>query len=153
MKLFHDFVSGDEMFSDTYKMTLQDRYYTVMGTLIKNPATEASEATELVIDVVCNHRLVEADYTKESFTNSWNGLTKKIDARLRAKDPKAADASQKAVQGLTEAILNAFDNYRFYTGESENPEGMVVPMTHVTRDGESRPVFFFLADGLQDENV
>lgn len=69
------FLSGDEMFSDSYKMKLvDDVIYEVTGTLVNrssdfklegaNPsAEEASDdcdaVTETGVDVVINHRLCE----------------------------------------------------------------------------------------------
>ena len=76
MKIFKDVFSGDELFSDTYKMKLVDEVmWEVYGEHITRTegdiqleganasAEEADEGTDLSsqsgVDIVLNHRLVE----------------------------------------------------------------------------------------------
>lgn len=77
--------TGDEMFSDTYKIKLVDEViYEVTGKLItrklgdvqlagSNPSAEEAdegtdEAVESGVDIVLNHRLCETSFDKKSFT-------------------------------------------------------------------------------------
>lgn len=87
MRIYKDIFTGDEMFSDTYKIKLiDDVLYEVTGKLIQraqgdvqldgaNPSAEEADegtdsAVESGIDVVLNHRLAEsyAFGDKKSFT-------------------------------------------------------------------------------------
>lgn len=87
MRIYKDIFTGDEMFSDSFKMKLiDDVLYEVTGKLISrsqgdvqldgaNPSAEEADegtdaATETGIDVVLNHRLAEsyAFGDKKSFT-------------------------------------------------------------------------------------
>ncbi|OXU30107.1 hypothetical protein TSAR_003783 [Trichomalopsis sarcophagae] len=97
MRIYKDIFTGDEMFSDTYKMKLvDDVIYEVYGRLVQrkageieiagfNPSAEEAdegtdEAVESGVDVVLNHRLQEtyAFGDKKSYTLYLKDYMKKV---------------------------------------------------------------------------
>jgi hypothetical protein len=52
------------------------------------------------------------------------------------------------MQGFAKEILTKFNDFRFYTGESMNPEGMIVLQKY--KEDEITPVFIFFKDGLKE---
>ncbi|KAA2236347.1 hypothetical protein F0L68_41805, partial [Solihabitans fulvus] len=106
MKIYKDIITGDEMFSDTYKMKLVDEViYEVTGRLVTraqgdiqiegfNPSAEEADegtdsAVESGVDIVLNHRLVEtyAFGDKKSYTLYLKDYMKKLVAKLEEKAP------------------------------------------------------------------
>ncbi|KAG7197395.1 hypothetical protein KM043_018499 [Ampulex compressa] len=106
MRIYKDLFTGDEMFSDTYKMKLiDDVLYEVYGRLIIrkahdieiagfNPSAEeddegTDETVESGVDVVLNHRLQEtfAFGDKKSYTLYLKDYMKKLVAKLEETAP------------------------------------------------------------------
>ena len=50
-------------------------------------------------------------------------------------------------------LLKKFKDLQFFTGESMNPDGMVVIGDYKDIDGEERPVLYFPKYGLQEEKL
>merc|ERR1712150_171039 len=104
MKIFKDVFSGDELFSDTYKMKLvDDVVWEVYGKHVSRKlgdvqlegsnasAEEADEGTdeasESGIDLVLNHRLVETGFgTKKDYTVYLKEYMKKVIKHLENND-------------------------------------------------------------------
>lgn len=63
-----------------------------------------------------------------------------------------ADKLVSIQKPLTE-LLKKFKDLTFYTGESMNPDGMVVLGDYKEIDGEERPVFYFPKYGLEEEKL
>merc|ERR1712018_285565 len=140
MKIYKDVFSGDELFSDTYKMSLvKDCLYEVVGKYETRKgdevvlegsnasAEEADEGTEegsvSGVDVVMNHQLVETGFgSKKDFTVYLKEYMKKVVKDLQ-----------------------------FFTGESMDPDAMISMCLYKEVNGEERPVLMFFKHGLREE--
>ncbi|XP_067003948.1 translationally-controlled tumor protein homolog [Anabrus simplex] len=170
MKIYKDIFTGDEMFSDTYKMKLVDEVmYEVYGKLVTrkhgdvqlegfNPsAEEASEGTEEAVesgvDVVLNHRLVEtfAFGDKKSYTAYLKEYMKKLVQRLEEKDPDQVNVFKNNTNKVMKDILGRFKDLQFFTGDSMDIDGMVALLEYRDIDGASVPVLMFFKHGLEEE--
>lgn len=170
MRIYKDIFTGDEMFSDTYKMKLVDEVvYEVYGHLIQrkqgdiqiegaNPsAEEADEGTvenvESGVDIVLNHRLQEtyAFPDKKSYTAYLKDYMKKLVAKLEEKAPDQVDVFKSNMNKVMKDILGRFKELQFFTGESMEIEGMVGLMEYRDIDGQSVPVMMFFKHGLDEE--
>ncbi|KAG5880478.1 hypothetical protein JTB14_026690 [Gonioctena quinquepunctata] len=169
MRIYKDLFTGDEMFSDTYKMKLVDEVlYEVYGKLIQrkdgdiqlegsNPsAEEADEGTdanvESGVDIVLNHRLCEsyAFGDKKSYTLYLKDYMKKLVAKLEETAPDQVEVFKTNMNKVMKDILGRFKELQFFTGESMEIEGMVGLMEY--RDiKESVPVMMFFKHGLEEE--
>ncbi|XP_063985193.1 translationally-controlled tumor protein homolog [Diachasmimorpha longicaudata] len=170
MKIYKDIFTGDEMFSDTYKIKLiDDVLYEVYGKLVTrkageiqiegfNPsAEEADEGTEegveSGVDVVLNHRLAEtyAFGDKKSYTLYLKDFMKKLVAKLEEKSPDQVDVFKTNMNKVMKEILGRFKELQFFTGESMDIDGLVGLMEYREIDGVSTPVLMFFKHGLEEE--
>nr|AUN87841.1 translationally controlled tumor protein [Palaemon carinicauda] len=168
MKVFKDLISGDEMFTDTYKHEIvDDAFYMVVGkntTVTEgdiqldgaNPsAEEADEGTESSavsgIDVVLFMRLQETGFgSKKDYLTYMKEYIKSLKSKL-----EGTPAAEKlpAIQKPLAELLKKFKDLQFFTGESMNPDGMVVIGDYKEVDGEERPVLYFPLLGLEEEKL
>ncbi|XP_065163487.1 LOW QUALITY PROTEIN: translationally-controlled tumor protein homolog [Atheta coriaria] len=170
MRIYKDIYTGDEMFSDTYKIKLVDEVvYEVYGKLIQrkqgdiaidgaNPsAEEADEGTdenvESGVDIVLNHRLMEtyAFGDKKSYTSYLKDYMKKLVATLEEKSPDQVDIFKTNMNKVMKDILGRFKELQFFTGESMEIDGMVGLMEYRDIDGTQVPVMMFFKHGLEEE--
>uniref|UniRef100_A0A1B6F2F2 Translationally-controlled tumor protein homolog n=1 Tax=Cuerna arida TaxID=1464854 RepID=A0A1B6F2F2_9HEMI len=170
MRIYKDLFTGDEMFSDTYKMKLVDEVmYEVYGKLVTrkqgdiqiegfNPsAEEASEGTdeavESGVDVVLNHRLCEtyAFGDKKSYTAYLKDYMKKLVEKLQEDHPDQVDVFKTNTNKVMKDILGRFKDLQFFTGESMDIDGMVALLEYRDIDGDSVPVLMFFKHGLLEE--
>ncbi|CAL1681988.1 unnamed protein product [Lasius platythorax] len=170
MRIYKDLFTGDEMFSDTYKIKLvDDVLYEVYGKLITrksgdvniagfNPsAEEADEGTDEMVesgvDVVLNHRLQEtfAFGDKKSYTLYLKDYMKKLVARLEEKAPDQVDVFKTNMNKVMKDILSRFKELQFFTGSSMDIDGIVGLMEYREIDGDSVPVLMFFKHGLEEE--
>ncbi|XP_012262812.1 translationally-controlled tumor protein homolog [Athalia rosae] len=170
MKIYKDLFTGDEMFSDTYKIKLvDDVVYEVYGKLVTrkagsieiagfNPSAEEAEdatdeAVESGVDVVLNHRLQEtyAFGDKKSYTQYLKEYMKKLVGVLEEKSPDQVEIFKKNMNKVMKDILSRFKELQFFTGESMDIDGIVGMLEYREIDGDSVPVLMFFKHGLQEE--
>ncbi|XP_014205306.1 translationally-controlled tumor protein homolog [Copidosoma floridanum] len=170
MKIYKDIFTGDEMFSDTYKMKLvDDVIYEVYGKVVTrksgdvkidgfNPSAEETEEgtvenVESGVDVVLNHRLCEtyAFGDKKSYTLYLKDYMKKLVAKLEEKSPDQVDIFKTNMNKVMKDILGRFKELQFFTGESMDVDGLVALMEYRDIDGQSVPVLMFFKHGLEEE--
>ncbi|KAL7294625.1 hypothetical protein TKK_0011929 [Trichogramma kaykai] len=170
MRIYKDIFTGDEMFSDTYKIKLvDDVIYEVYGKLIQrkngeieiagfNPSAEEAdegteEAVESGVDVVLNHRLQEsfAFHDKKSYTLYLKDFMKKLVAKLEENSPEEVEVFKKNMNKVMKEILGRFKELQFFTGESMDIDGHVALMEYREIDGQSVPVLMFFKHGLEEE--
>ncbi|XP_071453809.1 translationally-controlled tumor protein homolog [Hetaerina americana] len=170
MRIYKDIFTGDEMFSDTYKMKLvDDVLYEVTGRLVTrkigdvtlegaNPsAEEALEATdegvESGVDVVLNHRLAEtyAFNDKKAYTLYLKDYMKKLVAKLEEKSPGEVESFKSNMSKAMKDIIGRFKDLQFFTGESMDIDGMVALLEYRDIDGDSVPILMFFKHGLDEE--
>lgn len=170
MKVFKDIMTGDEMFTDTYKYEeVEDAFYAVVGRHITvtegnielegaNPSAEefceGTDATSLSgIDVVLFMRLQETGFgSKKDYLMYMKQYLKTLKVKL-GEDSKEAEKLPAIQQPLME-ILKNFKDLQFYSGESMDcAEGMIVLGDYKDVDGEERPVLYFPKYGLLEEKL
>ncbi|CAH0393405.1 unnamed protein product [Bemisia tabaci] len=170
MRIYKDLITGDEMFSDTYKMKLVDEVlYEVYGKYESrkhgeiqldgfNPSAEEAaegtdEATESGVDVVLNHRLCEtfAFGDKKSYTAYLKDYMKKLCSKLEETNPDQVNVFKTNMNKVMKDILGRFKELQFFTGESMDCDGMVALMEYRDIGGESVPVLMFFKHGLLEE--
>ncbi|KAI5640654.1 hypothetical protein NE865_06972 [Phthorimaea operculella] len=170
MRIYKDIITGDEMFSDTYKIKLVDEViYEVTGRLVTrgqgdikiegfNPSAEEAnedtdEAVESGVDIVLNHRLVEtfAFGDKKSYTLYLKDYMKKLVAKLEETAPDQVDVFKTNMNKVMKELLGRFKDLQFFTGESMDCDGMVAMCEYRDIDGVSTPIMMFFKHGLEEE--
>lgn len=120
-------------------------------------AEEAEEgvedATNRVINVVNNGRLQSTSFDKKSFTVYIKGYLKAIKAHLqeKGKSPEYIKNFETKAGAFFKYVSGSFKDWDFYTGESMNPDGMVI-LSNYKSDGTT-PYFVFWKDGLIKEKI
>jgi len=160
--LYSDILTNDEMVSDAYRLKLvDDIVYEVDCTMVKvkagvdidigaNPsAEEADEALEegesLINDVVNSFRLQPTSFDKKAFLTYLKGYMKAIKGQLPT---DRVDAFEKGAQAYAKKIVANFKDFEFFTGESMNPDGMIVLLNY--REDGITPYLTFWKDGLKE---
>merc|ERR1712156_884120 len=169
MKIYIDVFSGDELFSDTYKVTLKDNVmWEVVGkyetrkegeVVLEGANASAEEADEGTdensvsgVDIVLNHRLVETGFgDKKGFTAYLKAYMKKVLGYLEENDRKDEIAEFKSnINNVMKEMMGKFKDLQFYTGESMDPDAMICMLEYKNVDGEERPVLMFFKHGLEE---
>ncbi|XP_072266145.1 translationally-controlled tumor protein [Pyxicephalus adspersus] len=169
MIIFRDVMTGDEMFSDIYKMketndglcfevegkTVSRKEGEIDDSLIGGNASaecqeEGAESTIVSgVDIVLNHKLQETGFTKDSFKQYIKCYMKGIKSYLEKNKPERVKPFMTGAAEKVKELLGNFKNLQFYTGESMNPEGMVGFLDY--REDGVTPFIIFFKDGLEIE--
>ena len=110
-------------------------------------AEDVDDSAENVNDVVDAFRLEETVFDKKGYMTYLKGYIKAIRGKLETADPSKVSAFESAAQGYAKKIFSNFENYRFYQGESMDPEAMVCLLEF--RDNSE--VMIYWKDGLKAE--
>ncbi|XP_023119966.1 translationally-controlled tumor protein homolog [Amphiprion ocellaris] len=169
MIIYKCIITGDEMFSDIYKITEthDGLFIEVEGKTITRTsddiddsllggnasAEEVQESNESSsvsgVDIVLNHKLQETGFEKKSYTAYIKEYMKAVKAKLEETNPEKVDAFKANAPAGVKAIMGNFKNFQFFTGESMNPVGTVGLLDY--RPDEVTPYMIFFKDGLEIE--
>merc|ERR1719500_1441665 len=162
MKIYKDVFSGDELFSDTYPMSLKDNVmYEIVGkyetrkegevVLAGANASEDAQGDDdggddgtavSGIDVVLNHQLVETGFGDKK------GL-KYLEENDRAAEIEEFKAN---INGVMKDLMGRFKDLQFFSGESMDPDAMICMCEYKDIDGKGeKPVLMFFKHGLEEE--
>ncbi|KAI4142265.1 MAG: hypothetical protein L6R39_005009 [Caloplaca ligustica] len=179
MIIYKDIVSGDEIISDTYNLIeKEDAVYEVdckkvtLGSenfdIGANPSAEEAEegvddTSKQVIDVVHGFRLnflgdeasgSRAFGTKKDYMAQLKTYMKKVVAKLKesgADEEKIKSFQSGAQNYYSKHIAPNFKDFDFYTGESMDPDGMVVLLNY--REDGITPFITIWKYGLTEMKV
>ncbi|XP_035507425.1 translationally-controlled tumor protein homolog [Scophthalmus maximus] len=168
MIIYKDLLSGDEMFSNIYKIRELEGgiLLEVEGKRITrteaiddsafgaNPsAEELSEANEAAVssgvDIILNHKLISTLYNKKQYSAYIKKYMKDLKTKLEETNPERVDAFVAGAVGAVKMILGKFKDFEFYTGESMNHDAMVGLLDY--REDGITPIMLFFKDGLEIE--
>merc|ERR1711994_945656 len=169
MKIYEDVFSNDEMFSDTYPIKLvNDCMWEITGKHISRTqddiqlegsnasAEEADEGTDAVsesgLDIVLNHRLCETGFgSKKDYTTYLKDYMKKVVKYLEENDMKdQVDSFKTNITTVMKSLLGKYKDLQFYTGESMDPDAMILMLEYREVDGEEKPIMMAFKHGLRE---
>jgi len=161
MLLYTDIISGDELITDAFDLkVVDDIVYEVDGKLISvkegdvdigaNPSAEEQEESlesneEKIINIIHSNRLSKTTFDKKSYLSYLKDYMKKIAEKL-PEDRK--EAFKSGAQAYAKKVVANFKDFEFYTGETMDPEGMVILVNY--REDGITPYFIFWKDGLKE---
>jgi len=167
MIIYKDIITDDEVVSDAYDLKeIDDIAYEVDCKMItiKEGAVDiganasAEEATEELEDgsvtvnnVVYSFRLQASQFDKKTYLTYLKGYMKAVKAHLQKRKPERVDAFEKGAQAFAKKIVANFKDYEFYTGESMNPDGIVLLLNY--REDGVTPYLTIWRDGLSEMKV
>ncbi|XP_048396502.1 translationally-controlled tumor protein homolog [Stegostoma tigrinum] len=169
MKIYKCIISGDEMFSDIYKIKEGARgiVYEVEGKVISRtegsiddsliggnasqecPVDQTESSTVSGVDIILNHNLKEVGFRKADYRTYIKGYMKHLKNRVQERNPDEVKTFTENAQAVISEILSDFGSYQFFTGESMNGEGMVGLLNY--REDGITPYMVFFKDGLEIE--
>ncbi|KAG9349525.1 hypothetical protein JZ751_027970 [Albula glossodonta] len=178
MIIYKDIITGDEMFSDIYKVKESESgmLIEVEGKMAEHSnsssqticrteefdesligsnasAEQPDEGTEATttsgVDIVINHKLQETSFTKDTYKTYIKDYMKAIKQKLEETNPDRVKPFMSGAQKEIKSILANIKNYQFFTGENMNPEGMVGLLDY--REDGITPYMIFFKDGLEIE--
>jgi len=171
MRIYKDIITGDEMFTDAYKMKLvDDVIYEVYGKHTSrtegdikiegfNPSAEeadegADSVTQSGVDIVMDNRLAETGFSdKKSYTVYLKDYMKKLVSILEERSPDQVEPFKTNMNKVMKDILGRFKELQFFMGESMEATGMIALLEYRDIDGESVPVMMFFKHGLEEEKM
>lgn len=168
MIIFTDIISGDELLSDAYDPKLvDDVVYEADCTMINvkpgadvdigaNPSAEDAEealeeGVETVNNVVYSFRLQQTAFDKKSFVTYIKGYMKAVKAKLAETAPDQIPVFEKGASAYVKKILGSFKDWDFYTGESMDPDAMVVLLNY--REDGVTPYVVIWKHGIKEEKI
>ncbi|RGP77868.1 translationally-controlled tumor [Fusarium longipes] len=170
MIIYKDILTGDELISDSFDLKEVDGIvYEADCAMIEEGGIEvdiganasAEEAAEDLDDtkvkvnnIVSSFRLQSTTFDKKSFLVYLKGYMKAVKAALQEKGASADDvkAFETGAQNwVKNKLLPKFKDFEFYTGESMDPEGMVVLLDY--REDGVTPYTIFWKHGLTEMKV
>ncbi|KAF2828011.1 translationally controlled tumor-associated [Ophiobolus disseminans] len=169
MIIYKDLITDDEIISDSYDIKEIDgvayeadcRKITVGGESFDTGANASAEEAEegaddnleQVIDVVHSFRLNSTGFDKKSYLTYLKGYMKAVKEALKAKGADEAEIKdfESKAQGFAKKIISNFKDYEFFTGESMNPDGMIVLLNY--REDGVTPFVTVWKHGLTEMKV
>lgn len=168
MIIFKDIFSGDELLSDAYDVKLVDNVvYEADCQLVQvrpgadvdigaNPSAEAGDddvedGVETVNNVVYSFRLQQTAFDKKSFLTYIKGYMKAVKAKLAESNPDQVETFEKGAAAYVKKVIGSFKDWEFYTGESMDPDAMIVLMNY-REDGET-PYVAIWKHGVNEEKI
>jgi len=169
MIIYKDVITGDEIISDSYDLKEVDGIvYECDCAMITEGAVNvdtganasAEEAEEGIEDsakqvnnICSSFRLQPTVFEKKDYLTHLKGYMKAVKAALteKAADEETITKFEKGAQAYAKKIVVNFKDYDFYTGESMNPDGMVVLMNY--REDGVTPYVTVWKHGLKEEKV
>lgn len=167
MIIYKDIFSGDELLSDAYNIQEVDgAVYEADCSMVKvggenidigaNPSSEGGDegvddSAEVVNNVVHSFRLQQTAFDKKSFVSYIKGYMKSVKAKLQESNPDAIPDFEKGAQAYVKKILGSFSDWEFFTGESMDPDAMVVMLNY--REDGNTPFVAIWKHGVSEEKI
>lgn len=168
MIIYKDILTGDEMFSDIYKIKETDMMYEVEGKMVTRGGDEiddsliggnasaegGDEGTESSsvsgIDIVLNHKLTEMPgMDKKTFLSYAKDYMKAVKSKLEEDNPGRVEEFMKGAPAEVKKLVGTLKDLQFFCGESQNPDGCM-GFLNFREDGIT-PFMLFFKDGLEKE--
>jgi len=170
MIIFKDILTDDEIISDSYDLKeVGGVVYEADCAMITEGAVQvdiganaSAEETEEQLDdsvqkfnnIVHSFRLQSTQFDKKSYMGYLKGYMKAVKAALQEKGAPAEEISafeSGAQKYVKETLSPNFKDFEFYTGESMNPDGMVVLLNY--REDGITPYVVVWKHGLREMKV
>lgn len=167
MIIYTDVISGDELLSDAYDAKLVDGVvYEADCAMVtvgngdidigaNASAEEAEEAledgAETVNNIVYSFRLQPTQFDKKSFLTYLKSYMKRVKTYLAENDPDSVEAFEKGAQAYAKKIVGSFKDWEFYTGESMDPDAMVVLLNY--REDGTTPFVAVWKHGVKEMKI
>ena len=162
MKVYIDYISGDEFMSDSFPavVSMEDACmevkakYVTKGKEVVNIATDEEEEEDeggvTVIDIQDKFNLQEVQgWTKKDFMTWVRGYLKATTLRLKESNPDREAGFKAGATQLVKLITGKFDEFQIFCGEKMDYDGALCFAYQKEQEDEG-PTFLFFKDGLNE---
>lgn len=163
MKVFIDYISGDEFLSDSFphSITMNEACiearakYVTKGAetvMIATDEEEEEQEGETVVDIVDKFDLQEVQgFTKRDFMLWAKGYLTKVTAKLNdlGKAERVPEFKKGATQ-IVKLIAGQFDEFQIFAGQKNDFEGAFC-FAYQKEQTDEGPTFLFFKDGLREQ--
>ncbi|RDA87275.1 hypothetical protein CP532_1333, partial [Ophiocordyceps camponoti-leonardi (nom. inval.)] len=156
-----DLLTDDEIISDSYELKEVDGIvYEADCAMITEEAVNGGDEDGVedqavkVNNIVHSFRLQSTSFDKKGYLAYLKGYMKAVKTALQEKGAPAdtITAFEKGAQAyVKEKLLPNFKDFEFYTGESMNPDGLVVLLNY--REDGVTPYVIVWKHGLKEMKV
>ena len=165
MKVFIDYISGDEFLSDSFphELTMNDACIEAKAKYITKGSDNVAispededemddEGGETVVDIQDKMGLVEVQgFTKANFMTWAKGYLTKTTASLQERGlAERVPEFKKGATQLVKLIAGQFGEMQLFVGEKEDYDGAMCFAYQKNQEDEG-PTFLFFADGLRQQ--
>ncbi|GAA6009848.1 hypothetical protein JCM11491_000837 [Sporobolomyces phaffii] len=167
MLLYNDLLTGDELISSAYDLKEVDGViYEADAQMVtikegdvdiganasaEEAAEELAEGEQSVNNIVYSFRLTETQFDKKSYLTYLKGYMKAVKAKLQETKPDEVAAFEKGAAAFAKKVVGSIGDWQFFTGESMDPDGMVVLMNY--REDGTTPFLCFWKHGLKETKL
>lgn len=168
MIIYKDLITGDELLSEGYKFNLvDDVVYEVDCEIVEhvdgvidtgaNPSGEGDDVevtndfSKFENNYITTFRLTETLFDLKTYKTFMKAYMKTIKEHLVEKSPDQVETFMKGVTSYSKKIFSDFHNWKFYYGESMNPDGMVVLLNY--REDQTTPYVVIWKHGLTEYKI
>ena len=161
MRVFTDYISGDEFFSDSFPHEIifegacieaKAKYITKGAETVMIATDEEEEEVEgeTVVDIQDKFALNEVQgFSKAEFMTWARGYLAKITARLQESNPDRVADFKKGATQLVKLIAGNFSDMQLFVGEKMDYEGAFC-FAYQKEQTDEGPTFLFFKDGLKE---
>ncbi|RKF80552.1 Translationally-controlled tumor protein-like protein [Golovinomyces cichoracearum] len=164
MIIYKDIITNDEILSDSYLLKEVDgivyecdcAMINLKGPSVNigaNPSAEEAtedldESAQTVNNVVNSFRLQSLSFDKKTYLQHLKSYVKMVKDKMTANGASKEDINNFVTnaQSYVKKIIANFKDYEFYTGESLDPDGMVILLNY--RNDGITPYVTVWKDGL-----
>jgi len=171
MKIFKCAVTGDELFTDAKKVTVEGGFYKVEGrqtsrsnkiddsvfggnASAEEPNEAGAEDSDVQgIDLVLDHHYQSTGFGKKKDYQAYmKTYIKALKEKLNPADTAAFDAE---ILAAFKQAAEWFKDLDFYCSESMDPDGIIVLCKWETPEGKTDevPIFYYYKCGTKEEKV
>ncbi|GFN74082.1 RNA-directed DNA polymerase from mobile element jockey-like [Plakobranchus ocellatus] len=175
MKVYKCLITGDELFTDVYNYVEKDGLLVVRGKYITRSKgdkidekcyggnasaeepkeAEGEETTESGCNVCLDGRFGSTGFgTKKEYLAYFKDYVKALENIKKQTNPDMDFVAWRAEMTETyKSAVASFKDYEFYTGESNDPAGMIVLVKWQKPEGEDEevPFVYFYKEGIKEE--
>lgn len=121
-----------------------------------NPSAEDAEealedGVETVNNVVYSFRLQQTSFDKKSYLTYIKGYMKAVKAKLAETNPEEIPIFEKGATAYVKKVVSSFKDWDFYTGESMDPDGMIVLLNY--REDGTTPYVCIWKHGIKEQKI
>lgn len=161
MRVFTDYISGDEFFSDSFphQVIFEDacieataKYITKGAETVLLATDEEEEEVEgeTVVDIQDKFALNEVqNFTKAEFMAWARGYLQKVTTRLQESNPDRVAGFKKGATQLVKLIAGKWSEMQLFAGEKNDFDGAFCFAYQKNQEDEG-PTFLFFKDGLKE---